>query len=352
MGKSSEDSKKLSKSKQDSDRSASKSRDRFENLKSRDDSRERTASKSRYHFKKHAKIEKSKNKDDAQTKKKKSTSEKNRKTFNDKIEEEVKDKKHQLDEMTEDHYENPYENPEREVSYSSVSSSSENSSSENSDSEENDDDKVNQNYSDVDMDEQTQPLLPETSNKRKVLSESENEGKKIKLKKKMNDSSFVSKLEKLLMNWDKKCLTSTSNIDYKAWQLSHSARDVYFIGPDGYVYPNQSTMKKVSDAVKKKEIDEKTIASSVPPIKRVVAVNPRVTFGITGLRYIGSGGGFGVQTIFYVAKEYMTEKDQTSGCLKLVKVQIPISALENFARAVNSAIEIMEEVNPKKDIDE
>ena len=107
-------------------------------------------------------------------------------------------------------------------------------------------------------------------------------------------------------------------------------------------------MKKVSDAIKKNEIEEKTIASLVQPIKRVVAVNPRITFGITGLRYIGSGGGFGVQTIFYVAKEYMNDKDQTSGSLKLVKVQIPISALEKFGNAVNSAMKIMDEINPKK----
>ena len=324
--------------------------------KKRDDSRERSKSRDRSvsksveGFEKHAKIEKSKKKDDAKTEKKKSTSEKSGKTFNDKIEKEIKDKKHKLDEII---YENPYENPEREPIYSSESSSSENSSSESSGAEDSDDN------DDVDMKhdeefEETQPFFEKPAKKRKALSElsdkiKKNEVKKLKLKKRINDLS--SKLEKLLVDWDKKCLTSTSDIDYKAWQLSHSARDVYFIAPDGYVYPNQSTMKKVSDAVKKKEIDEKTIASLVQPIKRVVAVNPRITFGITGLRYIGSGGGFGVQTIFYVAKEYMTEKDQTSGCLKLVKVQIPISALENFGRAVNSAIEIMNEVNPKKEGD-
>ena len=339
--------------------------------KKRDVLKEPSASKSSDY----GKIEKPQKKDDVQTKKKKYASEKSNKTSNDKIEKEVKDKKHQLEEWTASDYEDPErkayfyekynseksnktsEDSERKAHYLSESSS-ENSSSENSDVEDSDDDN-NKNYSDVDMNDddefpQTQPLF--TGEKRKV----ENDVKKNKkLKKQKNDLSpkfekvlMSSNLQKLLIDWDNKCLTSTSNIDYKAWQLSHSARDVYFIAPDGYVYPNQSTMKKVSDAVKKKEIDEKTIASLVPPIKRVVAVNPRITFGITGLRYIGSGGGFGVQTIFYVAKEYMTEKDQTSGCLKLVKVQIPISALENFGRAVNSAIQIMEEVNPKKDIDE
>ena len=337
-----EDLRKISKSK--------KSSKKGDDSRERSKSRERSVSKSREYFEKHAKIEKSKKKDDAKTEKKKSTSEKGGKTFNDKIEKEIKDKKHKLDEIT---YENPYENPEKEPIYSSESSSSENSSSESSGAEDNDDN------DDVDMInndefEETQPLFEIPAKKRKVLSESEdkikkNEIKKLKLKKRMIDLS--SKLEELLMDWDKKCSNSTSDIDYKAFQLTHSPRDVYFIAPDGYVYPNQSTMKKVSDAVKKKEIDEKTIASLVQPIKRVVAVNPRITFGITGLRYIGSGGGFGVQTIFYVAKEYMTEKDQTSGCLKLVKVQIPISALENFGRAVNSAIEIINEVNPKKEGD-
>ena len=332
-----EDLRKISKSKK-----SSKKRD---DSRERSKSRERSVSKSGERFEKYAKIEKSKKKDDAKTEKKKFTSEKSGKTSNDKIEKEIKDKKHKLDEII---YENPYENPEREPIYSSESSSSENSGSESSGTEDNDDN------DDVDMInddefEETQPLFEKPAIKRKAELEDKikkNEVKKLKLKKRINDLS--SKLEKLLVDWDKKCLTTTSDIDYKAWQLSHSARDVYFIAPDGYVYPNQSTMKKVSDAVKKREIDEKTIASLVQPIKRVVAVNPRITFGITGLRYIGSGGGFGVQTIFYVAKEYMTEKDQTSGCLKLVKVQIPISALENFGRAVNSAIEILNEVNPKR----
>ena len=349
------DLKKISKSRKDRSRDYKKSSKRRDN--SREDSalnsRERSASKSRDRSEKHGKMEKSK-KDDAQTTKKKSTSKKNRKTFNDKIEKEVEDKEHKLDECTV----SEYENPEREAYYSSESTSSENSSSENSDSEDDDNDKGNRNSNDVDMNddddefEQTQPLFEKTTKKRKALLKNkieQNEIKKIKLKKQINDLFQVkNKLEKLLVDWDKKCLTSTSDIDYKAWQLSHSARDVYFIAPDGYVYPNQSTMKKVSDAVKKKEIDEKTIASLVPPIKRIVAVNPRITFGITGLRYIGSGGGFGVQTIFYVAKEYMNDKDQTSGSLKLVKVQIPITALDNFGKAVKSAIEIMEEVNPKK----
>ena len=332
--------------KSEKDRSRSKSK---KSSKRRDKSRERSISESRDYFEKNAKIEKSTKKDDVQAEKKKSAStEKNRKALNDGIEKEIKDKKHKLDELTA----NEYEDPEREAYYSSESSSSsENSSSEDSDDED------HKNLSDVDMDndkfEETQQLLPtqqvlkKKGKKRKTLSESEK--KIMKVKKRTNDLSF--KIEKLLVDWDTKCSTSTSNIDYKAWQLSHSPRDVYFIGPDGYVYPNQSTMKKVLDAVKKNQIDEKSIASIVQPIKRVVAVNPRITFGITGIRYIGSGGGFGVQTIFYVAKEYMTEKDQTSGCLKLVKVQIPINALENFGRAVNSAIEIMEEINSKKEDD-
>ena len=346
-----EDFKTITKSEKDRSRFDSK-----KTLKKRDDSlRERSKSRdeSKDRFERHAKIEKPQKKDDVKTKKKKYTSEKNYKTSNDKasndkIEKEIKNKKHQLDESAA----SDYENPKEEVLSSSESSSSENSDSEDNDND-NEDDRRNKNWSDIEMNnddddefEQTQPFFEKKEKKRKVLSELENEVVK-KWKKRKND--VFSKLEKLLFDWDTKCLTSTSNIDYKAWQLSHSARDVYFIAPDGYVYPNQSTMKKVSDAIKKKEIEEKTIASLVQPIKRVVAVNPRITFGITGLRYIGSGGGFGVQTIFYVAKEYMTEKDQTSGCLKLVKVQIPITALENFGKAVNSAIEIINEVNPKKE---
>ena len=114
------------------------------------------------------------------------------------------------------------------------------------------------------------------------------------------------KADSLPDGWDSKVIATTKRIDYEVWQTTHPGRESYFFGPDNYIYTNPSTMKKFVDALKKNEVDEKTVVSAIKPMRKLISTNPNTYFGITGSRYIVNGGGLGVASVFYVAREFVS----------------------------------------------
>ena len=142
--------------------------------------------------------------------------------------------------------------------------------------------------------------------------------------------------------WDPRRETSTKNINFKTWQMGHSTREMYFFGPDNYLYPNPSTMKKFIDAIQKKEIDEAMVNTAVMPMKKIVGTNPPMSIGITGLRYLSGGGTFNVTPQIYIAKAYQNENNQVSG-FKLIKIHMPLNCLDNVREAFNQLSTYLEE---------
>ena len=107
--------------------------------------------------------------------------------------------------------------------------------------------------------------------------------------------------------WEINNQLATKDIDFSQWQTANPARETFFMGPDNYIYHNTSAMKKFVDAIKKKQVDEDDISIPVQPMSKVIAANPRTTFGMTGSRYISQNGrGYRVSPIFYISKEYVS----------------------------------------------
>ena len=129
--------------------------------------------------------------------------------------------------------------------------------------------------------------------------------------------------------------------------MAHSTREMYFFGPDNYIYPNPSTMKKFIDAIQRNEIEEAMVNTPVMPMKKIVGTNPPMSIGITGLRYLSGGGSFNVMPQIYIAKAYQSEYNQTSG-FKLIKIHMPLSCLENVKECFNQLSTYLEEHGIKK----
>ena len=148
--------------------------------------------------------------------------------------------------------------------------------------------------------------------------------------------------------WDARRDIATKNINFKKWQMSHSNRDVYFFGPDNYIYPNPSTMKKFIDAIQKKEIEEEMVSIMVKPMKKIVGVNPSMYIGITGLRYLSGGGTFNVTPQIYVAKQYQSEQNYSAAGFKMIKIHMPLHCLDNVKDAYHELSTFLEILGVKK----
>ena len=169
----------------------------------------------------------------------------------------------------------------------------EDSTSETSTDEENDNDDDDDNVP------ESQPFFKELPKKRKS-NEKSNNVKSKKVKKNPYDMP-------LLDGWERQDQVETADINVSKWKASHSPREAFFLGPDHYIYNNVSTMKKFVDVLKKKEIDESTITTPIPPMTKIVSTNPRMTLGVTGSRYIQqNGGGYRMSPVYYIAKEYVS----------------------------------------------
>ena len=112
--------------------------------------------------------------------------------------------------------------------------------------------------SDEDFPAETQSLV-EKDRKRKIQQKSD----KQKLKKKMKNKKSIVKY-----GWDADPKSDAKNINYKGWQMSNSQWEAYFFGPDDYIDPNPSTMKKFIDALKKEQIAESTVNIMIGPMKK------------------------------------------------------------------------------------
>ena len=209
------------------------------------------------------------------------------------------------------------------------------------------------NESNGDDEEDYKPI----TRKRKRKQNDENDGpfpKKMKMKCKKEEepphhnSDDERDFYDIPDGWDPRRAFSTKHIDYKTWQMSNSNRDMYFFGPDNYIYPNPSTMKKFIDAIQKKEIDEEMVSTMVKPMKKIVGVNPSMHIGITGLRYLSGGGTFNVSPQIYIAKQYQSEQNYTATGFKMIKIHMPLHCLDNVKNAFNELSTHLEKLGMKK----
>ena len=73
------------------------------------------------------------------------------------------------------------------------------------------------------------------------------------------------------------------------------------------MYTNANTLKKYIEMFNKKQIDEKLVTLPIKPMYKIVALNPQMTVGITGLRCIQKGGfGLSMWPIVYIKKEHVS----------------------------------------------
>ena len=126
--------------------------------------------------------------------------------------------------------------------------------------------------------------------------------------------------------------------------MSNSTREVYFFGPDNYIYPNPSTMKKFTDAIQNKEIEESMVTIPIKPMKKIIGTNPQMNIGITGLRYLAGGGSFNVTPQIYLAKAYQSEFNQTSG-YRMIKIHMPLNCLDIMREAWDELAVYLEKHN-------
>ena len=72
------------------------------------------------------------------------------------------------------------------------------------------------------------------------------------------------------------------------------------------MYVNVSTLKKFVEIMNTSKIDERTVTLPIKPMYKVVAMNPQVAVGLTGLRCIlKAGGGLAMWPIVYIKKEHV-----------------------------------------------
>ena len=72
------------------------------------------------------------------------------------------------------------------------------------------------------------------------------------------------------------------------------------------MYVNVSTLKKFVEIMNTSKIDERTVTLPIKPMYKVVAMNPQVAVGLTGLRFIlKAGGGLAMWPIVYIKKEHV-----------------------------------------------
>lgn len=72
------------------------------------------------------------------------------------------------------------------------------------------------------------------------------------------------------------------------------------------MYVNPSTMRKFIEVMNSTKIDERTVTLPIKPMFKVVAMNPQVAVGVTGLRCIlKAGGGLAMWPVVYIKKEHV-----------------------------------------------
>ena len=72
------------------------------------------------------------------------------------------------------------------------------------------------------------------------------------------------------------------------------------------MYVNPSTMRKFIEVMNSSKIDERTVTLPIKPMFKVVAMNPQVAVGVTGLRCIlKAGGGLAMWPVVYIKKEHV-----------------------------------------------
>ena len=67
-------------------------------------------------------------------------------------------------------------------------------------------------------------------------------------------------------------------------------------------------MKKFIEALKKKEMPSQSVSLPFAPMSKVVASNPRIVIGISGVRHIQHTAGLSVWPVFYVSKEQASKE--------------------------------------------
>ena len=72
------------------------------------------------------------------------------------------------------------------------------------------------------------------------------------------------------------------------------------------MYANPSTLKKFIEVLSTDKLDERSVTLPIEPMYKVVAMNPQVAVGVTGLRIVQKAtGGLAMWPIVYVRKEHV-----------------------------------------------
>ena len=74
-----------------------------------------------------------------------------------------------------------------------------------------------------------------------------------------------------------------------------------------YIYPNPATMKKFIEAFKNK-VSSQSVSLPFAPMSKVIASNPRIVIGVSGVRHIQRAAGLSVWPVFYVSKDQVRRK--------------------------------------------
>ena len=62
-------------------------------------------------------------------------------------------------------------------------------------------------------------------------------------------------------------------------------------------------MKKFIEALKNKEVTTQSVSLPFAPMSKVIASNPRIVIGVSGVRHIQRAAGLSMWPVFYVSKE-------------------------------------------------
>ena len=67
-------------------------------------------------------------------------------------------------------------------------------------------------------------------------------------------------------------------------------------------------MRKFISAIKNGEVTTDLITLPFAPMSKTFSYNPKITVGITGVRYIQRAEGLAVWPVFYICKEQVKER--------------------------------------------
>ena len=114
-------------------------------------------------------------------------------------------------------------------------------------------------------------------------------------------------------------------------------------------------MKKFIEAFKNKEVSSRSVSLPFAPMSKVIASNPRIVIGVSGVRHIQRAAGLSVWPVFYVSKEQVKRNknlnrkierkmrknffsqyndNNKSHSTKIIRMNFPLHKLDEFTEGM------------------